>query len=103
MELHGGHAIAHLKGESSAGIERDVLGDLADDRGELACRHVGAIAIDHVPQLDEDLRPRFRIGTTIEGGELPGLHFGDVIAALDGSPILAEHQRRSRMRVAGGE
>ena len=32
-----------------------MVGDLVDDGGELACRHVGAVAVDHVPELDEDL------------------------------------------------
>lgn len=50
-----------------------MLRHLADDRAELAGRHVLAVAFLDIPELDEDLRPSLGIGAAIETRELARL------------------------------
>ena len=84
-----------------------MFGNLADDGLELAGRHVRAVVSFDVPELDEDLRPGFRIGAAIERRELAGFDLGDVIAGLHRPAVVEKHQRlvplRRRANRAGGQ
>lgn len=103
MKLHRRNAVADFEGKARASIERDMFGHLTDDGGELARCHVRAVAVDHVPKLNEDFRPRFGIAAAVESGELPGFHFRDVIAGFDRAAFIREHEWRRRVPIAGLE
>lgn len=66
-----------------------MIGNLANDRGELARRHVGSgsVALIDIPELDEDLGPSLRISTAIQRRKLSGLDLGDMVAGPDGLDI----------------
>ncbi len=76
----------------------DMIRNLANDRGELACRHVGSgsVVLIDIPELDENLGPSLRISTAIHRRELSGLDLGDMIAGPDGLAIIGEYERGIR-------
>lgn len=91
MQLHRTLAVADLEGQSGGVVESDMLNHLADDLHELARRHVAAVLV-HVPKLDEDFRPVFRVRPAIQRLEMPCLDFSDMIAGLHVPAVIAEHQ-----------
>ena len=69
-----------------------MVGDLADDRGELSGRHMRPFALVDIPQLHEDFGPRLRSRPAVQRGKETGLDLGDVTTRLDGMACLAERE-----------
>ena len=73
-----------------------MIGNLADDRGELARRHLAQAVLVDIPELDEHLRPSFWIGATVACRERVCLDLGDVAARFHWLPFVENDQRRFR-------
>jgi hypothetical protein len=66
-----------------------VFGDLADYGRKLPRRHMGRLAFLDAPQLQEDVRPRFRISPAIERGDQSQLSAGAPWQMIAAGALLA--------------
>lgn len=59
---------------------------------------MASIVFVDIPELDEHLRPGFRVGPAVECRERARLDLGDMIAGLHRTSVIDEHQRGLRRR-----